>query len=175
MGSDMIIAAQQDGSGAFNLLLLLAIPVVFYFLLIRPQSKRRKEQLQMQSSLQPGVRVLTTSGIYAEVVAVDDDGLELEIADGVTIRVVKQAVMQVLKDDAEEYDEDGESGDDLTEDEDRAGEAGDESGEAKADLTKSAPADDADESAADAGSGDEDGKPAAQGAGAGKGGKKSSG
>lgn len=117
MGSDMILAAESGGSGAFNVLLLLAIPLVFYFLLIRPQSKRRKEQMQMQNDIQPGARVLTTSGMRATVVEIDDDGLVLEIADGVEVRFVKQAVMQVLKDDEpddidDELDEDDDEQDD---------------------------------------------------------------
>ncbi|MFB4319407.1 preprotein translocase subunit YajC [Actinomadura sp. 21ATH] len=130
MGSDMIIAAQQGGSGAFNLLLLLAVPLVFYFLLIRPQSKRRKEQMQMQSNLVPGARIMTTSGMYANVVSVDDDGLVLEIAPGVEARFVKAAVMQVVDGEkaADEVDlTDDEDDEDLTEDE----------APAKADLTKS--------------------------------------
>jgi preprotein translocase subunit YajC len=164
MGSDMIIAAQQSGGGALNLLLLLAIPLVFYFLLIRPQSKRRKEQMQMQSSLEPGARVLTTSGIYAEVVRVDDDGLELEIADGVTIRVVKQAVMQVVQDDETGDDDLSDEADEADEADDAGESAEDETAPAKADLSKDG---------GDEATGDED-RPAAQGAGAGKG-KKSSG
>ncbi|WP_030173793.1 preprotein translocase subunit YajC [Spirillospora albida] len=112
MGGDMILAANNGGSGAFNLLLLLAVPLVFYFLLIRPQSKRRKEQLQMQTSIQPGSRVMTTSGMHATVVAVDDDGLLLEIAPGVEARFIKQAVMQVLKDDEpEELDDEADEAD----------------------------------------------------------------
>jgi preprotein translocase subunit YajC len=114
MGSDMILAADSGGSGAFNLLLLLAVPLVFYFLLIRPQSKRRKQQMQIQNDIQPGVGVLTTSGMRATVVEVDDDGLLLEIADGVEVRFVKQAVMQVLKDP--EPDELDDEDDDLDED-----------------------------------------------------------
>lgn len=116
MGSDMILAASSGSSGPFNLLLLLAVPLVFYFLLIRPQSKRRKEQTQMQNDLQPGVRVLTTSGIRATVVEVDDDGVLLEIADGVEVHFVKQAIMQIFKDsDSEDLDEDaGEQDEDGT-------------------------------------------------------------
>ncbi|SEG89277.1 preprotein translocase subunit YajC [Thermomonospora echinospora] len=105
MGDSMFLAQSSGGSGAFNLILLLAIPVVFYLLLIRPQNKRRREQLQMQSSLHPGVRVMTTSGMYAEVVSVDDDGLVLEIAPGVQARFVKQAIMNVIADDAADTDD----------------------------------------------------------------------
>ncbi|MFA1544077.1 preprotein translocase subunit YajC [Actinomadura monticuli] len=124
MGSDMILAADSGGSGAFNLLLLLAVPVVFYLLLIRPQSKRRKEQMQMQNDVQPGVRVVTTSGMKATVVEVDDDGVVLEIADDVEVRFVKQAIMQVLKDpDPEDLD------DELDEDDD-------EQDEGSVDLSK---------------------------------------
>jgi preprotein translocase subunit YajC len=106
MGDSMFLAQSSGGSGAFNLLLLLAIPVVFYLLLIRPQNKRRREQLQMQSSLRPGARVLTTSGMYAEVVSVDDDGVVLEIAPGVQARFVKQAIMNVVADDTDTDDTD---------------------------------------------------------------------
>ncbi|MFI6520767.1 preprotein translocase subunit YajC [Spirillospora sp. NPDC050679] len=97
----MIIAAQNSGgSGAFNLLLLLAVPLVFYFLLIRPQSKRRKEQLAMQNAIEPGTKVITTAGMHATVVEVDEDGgLLLEIAPGVQARFLKQAVMTVVKDE----------------------------------------------------------------------------
>lgn len=136
-GSDMTFLAEnaQSGGGAFNLILLLLIPVAFYFLLIRPQSKRRREQMQMQSSIEPGARVLTTNGMYATVVSVDDDGLVLEIAEGVEARFVKQSIMQVLKDDkydAEDLDED----EDEYEDEDEeAAEEVDEAGE-RVDLDK---------------------------------------
>ncbi|RFS81112.1 preprotein translocase subunit YajC [Actinomadura spongiicola] len=107
MGSEVILAAESGGSGAFNLLLLLAVPLVFYLLLIRPQSKRRKQQLEMQNAIEPGARVVTTSGMRATVVAVDDDGVVLEIADGVEVHFLRQAVMQVLKDDEpEELDDD---------------------------------------------------------------------
>ncbi|ACY97678.1 MULTISPECIES: preprotein translocase subunit YajC [Thermomonospora] len=109
MGDSMLLAQTSSGSGAFNLILLLAIPIVFYLLLIRPQNKRRREQMQMLNSLRPGVRVMTTSGMFADVVAVDDDGVVLEIAPGVEARFVKQAVMNVVSDDAADGDADDEA------------------------------------------------------------------
>ncbi|MBO2463731.1 preprotein translocase subunit YajC [Actinomadura violacea] len=144
MGSDMILAASSGGSGGFNLLLLLAVPVVFYFLLIRPQSKRRKDQMQMQNAMEPGARVLTTSGIRATVVSVDDDGLLLEIAPGVEVHFVKQAVMQVLKDDEPEELDDEADDDELEADEDaeRVDLSKDEP--AEVDLSKDAAGDAAD-------------------------------
>jgi preprotein translocase subunit YajC len=121
MGSDMILAADSGGSGAFNLLLLLAVPLVFYLLLIRPQGKRRKQQLEMQNAIEPGARVVTTSGMQATVVESDDDGVILEIADGVEVRFLRQAIMQVLKDDEPEDLDDEAGDDDADEDGDKRG------------------------------------------------------
>ncbi|GLW06372.1 hypothetical protein Misp01_15020 [Microtetraspora sp. NBRC 13810] len=75
---------------------LILIVVVFYFLLIRPQRKRQQEQQRMQNSLAPGTRVMTTTGLFAEVVAVDGDDVVLEVAPGVQTRWVKAAIGKVL-------------------------------------------------------------------------------
>ncbi|MDH2427389.1 preprotein translocase subunit YajC [Sphaerisporangium sp. TRM90804] len=75
---------------------LILLVVVFYFLLIRPQRKRQQEQAQMQNSLTPGVRVMTTTGLFADVVAVEDDDVILELAPGVRTRWVKGAIGRVL-------------------------------------------------------------------------------
>lgn len=80
--------------GTFLPLILLV--VVFYFLLIRPQRKRQQEQVQMQNSLTPGVRVMTTTGLFATVVALEDDDVVLEVAPGVETRWVKAAIGRVL-------------------------------------------------------------------------------
>ncbi|TNY35361.1 preprotein translocase subunit YajC [Thermomonospora catenispora] len=106
MGDSMFLAQQSSGGGLINLLLLLAIPVLFYLLLIRPQNKQRRAQLQMQSSLRPGMKVMTTSGMHAEIVEVDDDGVVLEIAPGVKVRFVKAAIMNIVSDDGDEDAED---------------------------------------------------------------------
>ncbi|WP_202637863.1 preprotein translocase subunit YajC [Bailinhaonella thermotolerans] len=82
--------------GLAQLLPFILIIVVFYFLLIRPQRKRQQEQLRMQSSLAPGTRVMTTAGLYATVVAVDDDDVILEVAPGVESRYVKGAIARVV-------------------------------------------------------------------------------
>ncbi|MFI6512803.1 preprotein translocase subunit YajC [Streptosporangium sp. NPDC050855] len=78
--------------------------VVFYFLLIRPQRKRQQEQAKMQNSLTPGTGVMTTTGLFGTVVAIDADDVILEIAPGVETRWVKAAIGRVLVpvDDAEE-------------------------------------------------------------------------
>lgn len=72
--------------------------VVFYFFLIRPQQKKFKEHQQMVQSVRRGDKVITAGGIVASVVRVDDanDHVQLEIADGVKIKVVRGTLTNVL-------------------------------------------------------------------------------
>ncbi len=76
---------------------LILIFVIMYFLLIRPQQKKAKEHQNMVSNLRRGDQVITQGGIIGKVSKVKDDNeLEIEIADGVKVRVVKSTVAQVL-------------------------------------------------------------------------------
>ena len=69
---------------------LILIFAIMYFLLIRPQQKKMKEHQAMVAALRRGDQVVTQGGIIGKVAKVKDDGeLELEIADGVKVRVVK--------------------------------------------------------------------------------------
>jgi preprotein translocase subunit YajC len=85
------------GPSMLNSLLLPALLlVVFYFLLIRPQSKRAKEQREMLSKVAVGDEIATTGGILGKVTEVGDQFLSVEIADGVNIKLQKFQVAQVL-------------------------------------------------------------------------------
>lgn len=147
----MILAqAQSGGSSLFSFLPLILIVVVFYFLMIRPQNKRRREQAQMQSSIEPGTRILTTNGMYATVVEVEDSSIIVEISPGIEARFLKQAVMQVLSDEETGEDEaDEETGGDGTTAADSADEPGDaakdSAGTADSAEEKAGPADSTDE------------------------------
>lgn len=79
-----------------SILPLILLVVVFYFLLIRPQRKRQQEAAQMQNSLTPGTRVMTTTGLFATVVAVDNEDVVLEVAPGIQTRWVKAAIGRVV-------------------------------------------------------------------------------
>ena len=83
-----------------SLISSLALPalllVVFYFLLIRPQSKRAKEQKEMLSKVTAGDEVATAGGILGKVVEVGEQFLTVEIAAGVNVKVQKFQVSQVL-------------------------------------------------------------------------------
>ncbi|MFI6505540.1 preprotein translocase subunit YajC [Nonomuraea typhae] len=79
-----------------SILPLVLLVVVFYFLLIRPQRKRQQEAVKMQNSLTPGTRVMTTTGLFATVVAVENEDVVLEVAPGIETRWVKAAIGRVL-------------------------------------------------------------------------------
>lgn len=98
-GNIDFLAAPQQSSPFPSFLILILIVGAFYFFLIRPQNKRRREQAQMQNAVGAGARVITTNGMYATVIAVEDDHLVLEIAPGVEARFLKQAIMQVVTED----------------------------------------------------------------------------
>ena len=70
--------------------------VAMYVLMIRPQQKRRKEQLEMLGSLEDGQEVITSGGIFGKVISVDDNVVHLEIASNVVIMVQKASVTTLL-------------------------------------------------------------------------------
>lgn len=76
---------------------LILIFIVFYFLLIRPQQKKAKAHREMLSNVRRGDRIVTSGGIIGTVTKAEGDAeLQVEIADGVRIRVLRGAVSDVL-------------------------------------------------------------------------------
>jgi preprotein translocase subunit YajC len=79
-----------------TMLPMVAIFVVFYFLMIRPQQKKTKEHRKMLDSLEKGNEVVTAGGIAGRISKIDDQYVTVEIAPGVEIHVQRQAVSQLL-------------------------------------------------------------------------------
>lgn len=80
-----------------QLMPLVLIFAVFYFLLIRPQQKRVKEHKEMVSSIQRGDKILTSGGMRAKVVrVVNDSDIEAEISPGVNVTIIKSTVSEVV-------------------------------------------------------------------------------
>ncbi|KPA22296.1 MULTISPECIES: preprotein translocase subunit YajC [unclassified Shimia] len=76
---------------------LILIFAIMYFLLIRPQQKKVKEHQGMVDALRKGDRVVTQGGLIGKVVKVKEDNeVEVEVAEGVKVRVVKSTIAQVL-------------------------------------------------------------------------------
>jgi preprotein translocase subunit YajC len=86
----------SGGGGIIAFLPFVVILVVFYFLLVRPQNKRAKEQREMLSKLVAGDEVVTTGGVLGKVTEVGEQFLTLEIASGVSVKLQKQQVTQLL-------------------------------------------------------------------------------
>lgn len=87
-------------SGGFAALLvqfapLLLIFVIFYFLLIRPQTRRLKEHRDMIGAVKRNDVAVTTGGLIGKVTKVDDHELELEIASGVRVKVVRTMLSEI--------------------------------------------------------------------------------
>ena len=87
-------AATQPGIE--GLLFPLAILVFFYFLFIRPQSKRTKEQKQMLTALSKGAEVVTSGGILGKVAEVDDNFVKIEVADNSFLMVQRHAIANMM-------------------------------------------------------------------------------
>jgi preprotein translocase subunit YajC len=75
---------------------LVLIFAIMYFLMIRPQQRRVKQHREMVAALKKGDQVITQGGVIGKVTGVRDDELEVEIATGVKVRVVRSTVSQVL-------------------------------------------------------------------------------
>ena len=94
--SDAMAASQAQGDPLTSFLPLIVIFVIFYFLLIRPQSKKAKEQKLMIEALAKGDEVVTNGGILGKIAKVGDNFIELEIANGMNIKVQRHAVALLM-------------------------------------------------------------------------------
>jgi preprotein translocase subunit YajC len=122
-----ILAQSSDGTSSGGSLLSLLFPLVllggvFYFLLLRPNRTRQRQQQSLLDSLQVGDEVMTAGGIFGTLKDIDeeDDTVTVEIAPGTNVRMLRRAISQRL---VEETEEEGD-GDDGTEDQGFDEEAG---------------------------------------------------
>jgi preprotein translocase subunit YajC len=122
----VVFATEQTGSGGSGLLTFLPIILLvaaMYFLMIRPQSKRRREAQQMQSALAPGDEVQTVGGLFATVTDIDDEAVTLEAAPGVEMRYARGAIARVINQvpsaEHDEVEEEVEDALDESDDEER--------------------------------------------------------
>ncbi|HSP34865.1 MAG TPA: preprotein translocase subunit YajC [Thermoanaerobaculia bacterium] len=99
----MLLLQTSAGTGALlaQVLPILAIGLVFYFIVIAPANKQRKKTQEMLGSLKKGDRVLTTGGIYGTIQGVEADVVYLKIAENVKVKVARSAVSGVVTGDAE--------------------------------------------------------------------------
>ena len=89
-----LVAAASDSY--MSIILIVGLIVIFYFMLIRPQQKRMRQQMELIKSLRAGDDVMTSSGIYGIISEVEEDTVLMEVAEDVEIRVAKSAIAKVF-------------------------------------------------------------------------------
>jgi preprotein translocase subunit YajC len=92
-GLSLLAQAQgQPGGGIALFLPLILIMVIFYFLMILPAQRRQKKTNEMLRSLKNGDKVITNGGIYGTIVGLEDDAVQLRIAEQVKIKLSRSAI-----------------------------------------------------------------------------------
>ena len=92
-------ASPGAGSGLFGILPFVFIFVIMYYVMLRPQMRRQKEQTRLVSALKTGDRVVTSSGIHGLISNVKETTVIVKVADNVKIEMEKTAVTNVVKTD----------------------------------------------------------------------------
>lgn len=95
----LVAQATQQQSALSFILLPVALIAVFYFLMIRPAQTQRKRLNEMLSNLKVGDKVITNSGIYGTIASLDDDSVQVRIAEQVKVKMARSAIggLQVEK------------------------------------------------------------------------------
>lgn len=92
----MAAGPQGQADPLTSFLPLIIIFIVFYFLLIRPQSKKAKEHRQMVQALAKGDEVVTNGGILGRITRVGDSFIDIDVGNGVTLNVQRQSVSSLM-------------------------------------------------------------------------------
>jgi preprotein translocase subunit YajC len=92
-GTLLLLAQAPAGPGMMGAVLpLILIMVIFYFLMIMPAQRRQKKVAEMLRNLKTGDKVITNGGIYGTIAGMDDDSVQLRIAEQVKIKVSRAAI-----------------------------------------------------------------------------------
>ena len=104
----MVFLMTQPDQGAQNLIIqflpIIAIFFVFYFLLIRPQQKKQKDGQLMRENLRKGDRVITTGGIFGQIVGIEQTSVFLKVDEKTKIQVLKATIAGKQESEAEVTD-----------------------------------------------------------------------
>ncbi len=103
------LVAQQSGSNVTFLISLVLMVAIFYFLLIRPQQRRARQQRSLVESLRIGDEVITIGGLFGTILEIDDETITLDAGAGTRLRYLKQAVARRFVEENEDEEASGES------------------------------------------------------------------
>ncbi len=85
------------GGGMISTVIMFALIIfIFYFMIIRPQSKRQKERQKMLEAMKKGDKIVTSGGLHGKIVGMEDKTVLVEIADNVKVKVEKSAVSAII-------------------------------------------------------------------------------
>lgn len=90
----------MGGSAGMLIIYVVAFIAIFYFMAIRPQQRQRKAHAALLSSLKKGDHVITASGIYGTVKRVEESLVVVEVAKGVSMKVARNAITQIVRDES---------------------------------------------------------------------------
>jgi preprotein translocase subunit YajC len=97
----LLAMAPQGGDGGGSLISTLimfgAIFAIFYFMIIRPQQKRAKEREKLLSNIEKGDKIVTSGGVHATIVGIEEKTVLIEIAPNVKIKIERSAIGSVVK------------------------------------------------------------------------------
>ena len=96
----LAMAPQQNGQGGgweMTLIMFGASFAIFYFMIIRPQQKRAKEREKLLSNIEKGDKIITSGGVHATVVGLEEKSVLVEIAPNVKIKIERSAIGSVVK------------------------------------------------------------------------------
>jgi preprotein translocase subunit YajC len=94
--ADVLAQDSASGNNLMFLIMIVGFIALMYFVMIRPQKKRQKEQQDMQNNVQPGARVMTIGGLYGTVVDSDDETITIEASDDTFLVFARQAIAKVV-------------------------------------------------------------------------------
>lgn len=102
----LLDASAATGSNYSGILMIVAMVVIFYFFMIRPQNKKQKQIKEARAKLDKGSKVVTAGGVYGRITKVGETTFMLEIAPGVEIKIEKNSVYPLVEDAAKSKKED---------------------------------------------------------------------
>jgi preprotein translocase subunit YajC len=98
----ILLAQAPAPSGLGMFLPLILIMVIFYFLMIMPAQRRQKKVAEMLKQLKTGDKVITNGGIYGTIVGLEDDAVQLRIAEQVKVKISRSAIAGLQAEPAKE-------------------------------------------------------------------------
>ena len=94
----ILLQAASASNGTMSILMMVALIAIFYFFMIRPQSKRQKEIRKFRESLAAGDKIVTAGGLFGKIKEVKPDSFIIEIAENTRVRIAKDSVYPSVAD-----------------------------------------------------------------------------